>query len=136
MERNTSCNWFSIALVVSLCASIFNLEAAVIYVDKDATGAGDGTSWTDAFTNLQEAIDSSQSGDRIWVAEGVYFPTSDEDGDPSPVDPRDVLFKLKDGVKMYGGFLGTETMLSERDPDSNATVLSGDVGVFGVLGFS
>jgi hypothetical protein len=29
-----------------------------VYVDSAATGAGDGTSWTDAFTTIQAAIDS------------------------------------------------------------------------------
>ena len=30
----------------------------IVYVDKEATGAGDGTSWTDAFTTIQAAWDS------------------------------------------------------------------------------
>jgi len=29
-----------------------------VYVDQAATGAGDGTSWTDAFTTIQDAVDS------------------------------------------------------------------------------
>jgi len=32
--------------------------AMSVYVDKAATGAGDGTSWTDAFTTIQAAINS------------------------------------------------------------------------------
>jgi len=31
-----------------------------IYVSKEATGAGDGTSWADAFTTIQAAIDSHE----------------------------------------------------------------------------
>jgi hypothetical protein len=30
---------------------------------------------------------------------------------------------------VYGGFNGTESMLTERDPVTNVTILSGDIGV-------
>ena len=35
---------------------------------------------------------------------------------------------MKNGVGIYGGFLGTETLRSQRNPASNVTVLSGDIG--------
>ncbi|HBX89283.1 MAG TPA: hypothetical protein DEG09_11810, partial [Marinilabiliaceae bacterium] len=34
-----------------------------------------------------------------------------------------------DGIKVYGGFAGTETELSQRDWLTNLTVLSGDIGL-------
>lgn len=39
-------------------AKIQTTAAMSVYVDKAATGTGDGTSWTDAFTTIQAAINS------------------------------------------------------------------------------
>jgi hypothetical protein len=44
---------------------------ATIYVDKDAAGSGDGSSWEDAFNNLYDALDDSWPGDKIFVAAGT-----------------------------------------------------------------
>ena len=50
----------------------------VLYVDTDASGSNDGTSWTDAFVSLQDALYRSDLCDNvseIWVADGTYYPT-------------------------------------------------------------
>ncbi|MBL7818413.1 MAG: M4 family metallopeptidase [Saprospiraceae bacterium] len=93
---------------------------AILYVKPTASGTGDGTSWANASSNLQEMIRISASGDQIWVAQGVYKPTTTSDVKST--------FKLKDGVALYGGFAGNETSLTSRTPASiktNETVLSG-----------
>lgn len=95
-------------------------DSGVIYVDVDATGNNDGTSWADAFTDLQDALAASVDGYEIWVAEGTYYPTDDSD--------RDISFTMVDGVSLYGGFTGTETSLDERDWENNVTTMSGDIG--------
>ena len=92
---------------------------SVLYVKADAAGAGDGTSWADAYTDLQAALATAESGNDIWVAAGTYTP-----GGPGD---RTATFRLKSGVGIYGGFAGTEVSRSERYPAANPTVLSGDL---------
>ena len=102
-----------------------NLSYTEIYVNKTATGNNNGTSWTDAFTDLQDAIDVNCSNVEIWVAAGTYYPTASPDG--TTTDPRNKAFHLGMDMKIYGGFAGTETQLSARDAAANITRLSGDI---------
>jgi hypothetical protein len=95
-----------------------DIDMGLVYVDIDATGANDGSSWADAFTDLQDGIDLAVSGIEVWVAEGTYVPgTSETDS-----------FVPKAGVRVYGGFAGLETMRVQRDWNANPTVLSGEIG--------
>ena len=99
----------------------------ILYVKADATGLNDGTSWPDAFTDLQEALAVAQEGDQIWVAAGTYRPHVIPDPENIRVADRSVFFELKNGVQLYGGFAGTETRLDQRDAGANVTILSGDL---------
>ena len=96
----------------------------VIYVNTSASGANNGSSWTNAFTTLPPALSAAGATDEIWVAQGTYKPTA--------TTTRTIAFVLKDGVSVYGGFVGNETMRSQRDPVAHVTVLSGDIGTPGV----
>jgi hypothetical protein len=98
-----------------------NLTPQVHYVKWNATGANDGSSWADAYTDLQSALAAASNGDEIWVAAGTYKPT--------PTIDRSISFVLKNGVAVYGGFAGTETAHTQRDYETNLTILSGDIGV-------
>ena len=108
---------------------------AQTYVKHDATGANDGTSWTNAYTDLHSAIDQSNTNTgsfEVWVAAGTYLPTVEFDADGSGgSDVREKTFYINKDIEIYGGFSGIETLRSERDLRNNPTVLSGDVGVVG-----
>lgn len=97
--------------------------AGPVYVDASVSGGNnDGTSWVNAFADLQDAL-ALGVGNEIWVADGTYHPTSGSD--------RTVTFNIPASVSMYGGFAGTETSRTERDPKTNIAVLSGDLGTLG-----
>ncbi len=94
------------------------------YVDKDAKGAGTGLTWTDAYTNVQDALAVVAGGAEIWVADGVYYP--DVGGEKADND-RSASFVVPSGVAIYGGFSGKEKALEERNWVTNLTILSGDI---------
>ena len=43
---------------------------ATIYVDDTASGAADGTSWTDAYTTMNAALLAASNGDLILIDDG------------------------------------------------------------------
>ena len=103
---------------VSVKSYDINLPLATIYVDANATGLNDGSSWANALTDIQTAIDITTPGlSEIWVAQGTYTTGSS----------RTDTFLITDLVKLYGGFDGTETDIAQRNPAANVTVLSGDL---------
>jgi len=89
----------------------------VIYVDDTATGYNNGTSWANAYTDLQAAIARAEKGcgTQIWIAKGIYNPGHDVTAS----------FTIPAGVSVYGGFAGTETELNQRNIETNPTILSG-----------
>ena len=113
--------------ITLLLYAFFTATAAAQYqvlkVKHDATGMNNGTSWENAFSSLSTAIQSAHPGDSIWVAQGVYYPTTDTN--------RDSAFMIKDSVCMFGGFNGSETILLQRNVGQYKTILSGDIGVLG-----
>lgn len=92
--------------------------ASIIFVNSSAIGSNNGTSWGNAYKSLQTALAHAVGGQQIWVAKGTYKPGTG----------RTAAFTLKSGVAIYGGFAGTETLLSQRSPKVNITILSGAIG--------
>ena len=103
-------------------------ESDVIYVDDDAVGLNDGSSWQNAYTFLQDALADANSAEKpveIRVAQGTYKP--DQGTGITPNNPNATL-QLINGTILKGGFAGF------NEPDPNAcdvvlyeTVLSGDL---------
>ncbi|MCF8266127.1 MAG: DUF5123 domain-containing protein, partial [Melioribacteraceae bacterium] len=107
-------------------------ENRIIYVNVDASGNNDGSSWTNAYTSLQSALDAATAGDQIWIAGGTYKPTSAYNLTNTL---RYYHFELINNVVIYGGFAGTETSVGQRTDygygGTNETILSGDIGTIG-----
>ena len=57
---------------IAICAP--PTPGKIIYVDGDAIGAGNGTSWRDAYKFLQDGLAAAEAGDEVRVAQGVYKP--------------------------------------------------------------
>lgn len=91
------------------------------YVDPDAPGNDSGTSWTDAFPGLQQALAAAAPGDELRVAEGVYRPDAGT-GD------RSLSFEIGPGLHVVGGYAGFGAPDPDlRAPDHHPVVLDGDL---------
>lgn len=112
---------FLASLFLLLSVSISFAQGHRLYVDAYATGANNGATWEDAFTDLHSALFAAQPGDCVWVALGTYKPADNYN--------RELSFNVKGGVKLYGGFAGVETELEQRNWERYKTTLSGDIGL-------
>ena len=93
------------------------------YVKQGA--AGQWSSWSDASGDLRDVLEQSMDGDEVWVAAGTYKPDSAD---------RSKSFILKSGISLFGGFVGDEVNIDERDWAGNKTILSGDLDADGLNG--
>ncbi len=105
-------------LMAFLMIGLFTTSQAQTYVNGAASGANDGSSWADAYTDLSAALDAATAGD-VWIAAGTYVPAD------AGLDSFNT-FLIMNPVNVYGGFAGTEASIGDR-VDGNVTVLSGDV---------
>lgn len=101
-------------------------DGNVFYVDQDATGKMNGSSWKNAFLDIQTAINAAKVYNdengvqtQLWIAAGTYDITA--------------IISIQSGVSIYGGFDKTEKSLGERKMNSvdpwdfaNPTVLKGN----------
>lgn len=123
---------FSISNII---AQTYTPNNNILYVKKGAIG--NGSSWNDAIGELSDALKWANKNKatfttnplQIWVAAGTYYPMySPIDGDnftPTPTDLRNRSFLLVNNVTLYGGFIGNETTIDQRNIN-NTTILSGD----------
>jgi hypothetical protein len=60
------------ALVFVLISVFSGADAAGWYVDASALGSGDGKTWQNAFTTIQQGVNAASNGDTVTVAQGTY----------------------------------------------------------------
>jgi hypothetical protein len=92
-------------ILIGICCIAKN-TAQITYVAADATGADDGSSWQDAYTELWNALEHAKNGDSLFIKKGNYKTKKVGDYGPS--------MEIPSGVKLFGGFEGDETSLTER----------------------
>ncbi len=98
------------------------------FVKQGASGSG--SSWADASGDIQAMMDAAADcgGGEVWVASGTYKPNrrANATGTITPND-RDNAFVMRNNVKLFGGFAGTEAALAERVLNAaQPSILSGD----------
>ncbi len=88
-------------------------SGATYYVVPNGAGSKNGTSWANAYADVQTAIDraSSDGGGEVWIAKGTYNHGS--------------AMTMKNNVAIYGGFAGTETSKDQRVSGNN-TIIDGE----------
>ena len=117
-----------ILMAFALLPAFAAAQGTRYYVALEAAGTGDGSSWGNA-TTLGDALAKARANDEIWV-----MGYNDEGNSKFYFVPK-AGYTLKSGVKLYGGFNGTETSsIDEREVIDNKayrmvyrTVISGDI---------
>ena len=108
----------TLVLSIFMGCSILSTQAQ-IYVDAAATGTNNGSSWNNAFTDLQAALDAASAGAEIRVASGTYTPTAAPDGS---TNNRNKAFHFHRNLVLKGSYNpGTDTQ-----DFTNPSILSGD----------
>lgn len=94
------------SLVTAACDEVY-------YVDGvNGDDAKDGKSWANAFKTIQKGVNEAEDCNEVWIKEGTYTLSSQID--------------VPYTVRIYGGFAGTETQVSQRDRCNNETIIDGD----------
>ena len=95
------------------------VNAQVCRVSVNGTTSASGATWQQT-KNLQSALNNPAQCPEIWVKSGTYYPTASGN--------RNTSFRVQGGVKLFGGFYGTEISRTQRDYINNKAILSGNIG--------
>ena len=105
--------------------SNFSLANKIIYVDDDAFGSNDGSSWQNAYTYLQDALADANSSEKpveIRIAQGTYKP---DQGTGQTTGDREATFMLINDITLSGGYAGILGIdPNEQDYEKYETILS------------
>ena len=106
-------------------------SGGIIYVDPKATGRNNGSTWGDAFTNLEAALQMANEmpdeiSAEIWLSKDCTIMYG--------------RYKLKRTLTLRGGFTGIETEVNQRNKDNKSvfgryTVFFSDEAIGGTLTF-
>lgn len=105
----------------------------IIHVDPKATGRHNGSTWEDAFTNLETALQKANE-----LPDGVTAEIWMSKDFTSPAGKR---YRLKRTLTLRGGFTGIETEADQRNKDNKTvfrryTVFFSDEAIGGTLTFN
>lgn len=94
-------------------------SGSIIYVDINAIGRNNGTSWQDAFINLDLALEKANSVDdsilqEIWITADEY----------EPILNKINGFNVRSNLILRGGFEGTESSIDEREVDTDNNLIN------------
>ena len=97
---------------------ILQQSGGIIYVDPKATGRNNGSTWGDAFTNLEAALQKANEmpaeiSAEIWLSKDCTIMYG--------------RYKLKRTLTLRGGFTGIETEADQRNKDNKSVVRSNAV---------
>ncbi|MDB4241375.1 T9SS type A sorting domain-containing protein [Polaribacter sp.] len=106
-------------LSIFMGCSVLNTQAQ-IYVDASATnGANNGTTWNDAYTDLQPALNADPAGTEIRVASRTYKPTEKPDNSDQE---RRIAFHFDKNLLLKGSYNPAKDAQDFAKP----SILSGD----------
>ncbi len=111
---------YAMMLLLLGVVSTTALGQTIVYVDANATGpVFDGSSWCNAYQDLQQALAVAGVDTEVRVAQGVYKPGTSGD--------REATFAIPSGSIINGSYQGCGTL----DPDARdfvlfETILNGD----------
>lgn len=121
------------AMIALLLATACQAAGTVIYCDARAPGDNNGSSWTNAYLCLQDAIQNAGIGCEIRVAQGTYTPDQyyaiRRDGNRVVASgKRTESFIVPSGIVLKGGYAGYGAINPNlRNIDTYASILSGDL---------
>ena len=102
-----------LVLTLHLVTSVVScLDAKIIYVREDGNSIGPGDSWSSAYDHFITALTNASPEDSIFIAEGLYWL------------PQDTQLYVQGGIRLFGGFVGNESSLYERDPNNMGTKIA------------
>ncbi len=124
MSKNTNLKACLAKTSILLAMGCASFAGRIIYVDDDAIGLNNGSSWENAHIYLQDALADANSAEKpveIRVAQGIYKPNQG-------VNISQVIFFFINEVTLVGGYAG----VNEHDPNERniqlyETILSGDL---------